>query len=222
MIFVFRLRSENHGLLHDKSRIDAVLSTSESGIEPTASDSVANAATGGEAAATIGTDVNAVMNANVVQQAANRTSTNRRELKAASARAVAVTKAAAVANAKAVTKTKAAALAKAKDVSVAKANACPPAKSKAKEAGDTVAAAGRGGPMLTEANYTASVVREGLRSSHSLPTSYRKRSNEESMSAQDPNTQESRNAELMKQLDETKSEMKVRTTSIMLVVLYFV
>ena len=78
MIFVFRLRSENHGLLHDKSRIDAGFSTSESGIEPTASDSVANAATGGEAAATIGTDVNAVMNANVVQQAANRTSTNRR------------------------------------------------------------------------------------------------------------------------------------------------
>jgi hypothetical protein len=91
MIFVFRLRSENHGLLHDKSRIDAVLSTSESGIEPTASDSVANAATGGEAAATIGTDVNAVMNANVVQQAANRTSTNRKELNAASARAAAVT-----------------------------------------------------------------------------------------------------------------------------------
>ena len=154
------------------------------------------------------------MNANVVQQAANRTSTNRKERKARSAKAVAVTKVAPVSNAKAVAK--AVVVAKARAVVVSKAGAVAKtnavAKTKAKEAGETVAAAGRGGPRLTEANYTASVVREGLRSSHSLPT---KRSNEESSSAQEPN-------ELMKQLDEMKSQMKVRTTSIMLVVSYFV
>ena len=91
---------------------------------------------------------------------------------------MAVTKVAPVSNAKAVAKAKAVAV----------------AKTKVKEAGETVAAAARGGSRLTEANYTASVVREGLRSSHSLPT---KQSNEE-------------------------SHMKVRTTSIMLVVSYFV
>jgi hypothetical protein len=74
MIFIFRLRSENPGLVfHDESRIDTGSSTSESAL-----DSVANASADIEVFATKGTDINADMSANVAQQAANR---NKRELK---------------------------------------------------------------------------------------------------------------------------------------------
>jgi hypothetical protein len=206
--------------LHDESRIDTGSSTSESAV-----DSVASASADIEVVATKGTDVNAVMNANVAQQVANR---NKRELKAAAAKnaavAAAAAKAEAVAN-KAAAKAEAAA--KAKVVAAAKGKAYAPAK--AKEAAfvknkanvaENMAAAGRVDLGLTAANNTASVLREGLRSSHSLATSCRKRRNEESMSAQDPNAQECEYAELIKQFDETKSEMKVRLTLIMLV-LYF-
>ena len=211
MIFIFRLRSENHGLvLHNESRIDTGSSTSESAV-----DSVASASADIEVVATKGTDVNAVMNANVAQQAANR---NKRELKAAAAKAAAVANKAA-AKAEAAAKAKVVAAAKGKAYAPAKAKEAAFVKNKANVA-ENMAAAGRVDLGLTAANNTASVLREGLRSSHSLATSCRKRRNEESMSAQDPNAQECEYAELIKKFDETKSEMKVRLTLIMLV-LYF-